>query len=168
MSEQEHQNTPWYRQFWPWFIIALPASVVVAGFVTLYIAIKNDDSLVRDNYYKDGMGINQELAEDKRAIELGIQAKLTIDPLVGEAWVELSEEKQPLPAQLKLFMIHPTTADKDFELPLLHVGNGRYRGDLEMRPSGRWYIHLEGGEPELWRIRNEMIIDEQTTIQLTH
>ena len=25
------ESIPWYRQFWPWFLIALPATVVVAG-----------------------------------------------------------------------------------------------------------------------------------------
>ena len=39
---------PWYRQFWPWFIIALPASAVVASFFTLYLAISNPDQLVVD------------------------------------------------------------------------------------------------------------------------
>lgn len=39
---------PWYKQFWPWFIIALPASVVVASFFTLWLAISNPDHLVVD------------------------------------------------------------------------------------------------------------------------
>ena len=43
------QDKPWYRQFWPWFIIALPASAVVAGLLTLWIAISNPDYLVIDD-----------------------------------------------------------------------------------------------------------------------
>ena len=45
---------PWYKQFWPWFIIALPASVVIASFFTLYLAISNPDHLVvtDDEYYE--------------------------------------------------------------------------------------------------------------------
>jgi hypothetical protein len=39
---------PWYKQFWPWFIIALPASVVVASFFTLWLAVTNPDHLVVD------------------------------------------------------------------------------------------------------------------------
>ena len=31
-------TVPWYQQFWPWFLILLPASVVVAGLTTLVIA----------------------------------------------------------------------------------------------------------------------------------
>jgi hypothetical protein len=43
------QDLPWYRQFWPWFIIALPAAAVIAGFFTLWLAISNPDYLVVDD-----------------------------------------------------------------------------------------------------------------------
>jgi hypothetical protein len=42
------QIEPWYKQFWPWFIIALPASAVIASFFTLWLAISNPDHLVVD------------------------------------------------------------------------------------------------------------------------
>ena len=37
---------PWYRQFWPWFIIALPASAVIASLISLYLAITRPDYMV--------------------------------------------------------------------------------------------------------------------------
>jgi hypothetical protein len=40
------QIEPWYRQFWPWFIIALPASAVIASFFTLWLAISNPVQMV--------------------------------------------------------------------------------------------------------------------------
>lgn len=40
------QNLPWFRQFWPWFIIALPTSAVIASFVSLWLAVSNPDYLV--------------------------------------------------------------------------------------------------------------------------
>lgn len=43
------QEPPWYRQFWPWFIIALPASAVIASFITLWLAISNPVQLVVDD-----------------------------------------------------------------------------------------------------------------------
>jgi len=61
MPMQQQQNkklapgegVPWYKQFWPWFIIALPASAVIASFITLWIAISNPDQLVvDDNEYR--------------------------------------------------------------------------------------------------------------------
>lgn len=56
MNPTQQQNTnplaaehpPWYRQFWPWFIIALPASAVIASFITLWLAISHPDQLVVD------------------------------------------------------------------------------------------------------------------------
>lgn len=38
MAERETDTQPWYRQFWPWFIMLLPATVVVASIVTLMLA----------------------------------------------------------------------------------------------------------------------------------
>lgn len=37
---------PWYRQFWPWFLIALPATSVVFSFATLFIALQDADTVV--------------------------------------------------------------------------------------------------------------------------
>ena len=67
---------PWYKHFWPWFLMALPAAVVVAGLSTAYIANRHADDLVVDDYYKDGLAINVQLAKKQRAAELGLSARL--------------------------------------------------------------------------------------------
>jgi hypothetical protein len=47
------QNLPWYKQFWPWFIIALPASAVIASFISLWLAVSNPETLVvTENEYR--------------------------------------------------------------------------------------------------------------------
>ena len=84
--KQRIDSKPWYRQFWPWFIIALPASVVVAGLITVFIAFRHADTLVNDNYYKDGLAINQTLAQDTRARELGVEATIDFDRVTGEVF----------------------------------------------------------------------------------
>lgn len=38
--------SPWYREFWPWFIIGLLGSCVIACFMTLAIAIYHPEALV--------------------------------------------------------------------------------------------------------------------------
>ena len=46
-------NMPWYSQFWPWFIIALPVSAVIASFISLWLAVSNPDQLVvTDDEYR--------------------------------------------------------------------------------------------------------------------
>ena len=37
---------PWHKQFWPWFIIALPTAAVIASFVSLWLALSHPDQLV--------------------------------------------------------------------------------------------------------------------------
>ncbi len=45
-------NKPWYKQFWPWFLIILPLSVVVASITTFVVFSNNKVSLVAEDYYK--------------------------------------------------------------------------------------------------------------------
>jgi hypothetical protein len=34
---------PWYRQLWPWILIALPASAVLACAVTIWLVLQSPD-----------------------------------------------------------------------------------------------------------------------------
>jgi hypothetical protein len=34
---------PWYKQFWPWILIALPASAVIACAITLWLVLQAPD-----------------------------------------------------------------------------------------------------------------------------
>lgn len=43
-------DKPWYKQFWPWFIISLPAISVIASLTTLWIAISHPDSTVPNDH----------------------------------------------------------------------------------------------------------------------
>ena len=54
-------TAPWWTYGHLWLVIAGPAVVVVAGFVTLYIALRTPDPIVADDYYRQGMEINKTL-----------------------------------------------------------------------------------------------------------
>jgi len=48
------RSLPWYKEPWPWVIIAIPGSAVIMGFITLYLAISNPDHLVvEDEQYQE-------------------------------------------------------------------------------------------------------------------
>ena len=66
-NTQHSPVTPWYRQFWPWFIIALPASAVVASFFTLWLAISRPDYIVVDDdeYQRLKSGLKAQQVEKK-------------------------------------------------------------------------------------------------------
>lgn len=41
---------PWYRQKWPWLVMAPPMAAVVGGIAMLWIAIATNDGLVTTDY----------------------------------------------------------------------------------------------------------------------
>lgn len=159
--------SPWYRQFWPWFLIALPATAVIASIATLIIAMKNPDGLVVDDYYKEGLAINQTLARDRHARFLGLHAEGGIGP-GGQVQLVL-QGKQPQPAQrLRLSLLHPTRADQDqvIGLELSHTSPARFRGEFESVPGvGHWHVLLEP-ESGHWRLTGRMASSGDGRLQL--
>ncbi|MFT3930203.1 MAG: FixH family protein [Spongiibacteraceae bacterium] len=56
---------PWYKQFWPWFLIVLPSAVVIASIVTLNIAFKYADEPVTGDYEKHGLTVLHKSTPEK-------------------------------------------------------------------------------------------------------
>jgi uncharacterized protein len=46
---------PWYRHLWPWLLILPPATAVVGGAITFYLAVSRPDMLVRQDCVQDGV-----------------------------------------------------------------------------------------------------------------
>ena len=46
---------PWWRYGYVWLLISGPAVVVVAGFITLWIAASQPDPVVAEDYYQRGL-----------------------------------------------------------------------------------------------------------------
>jgi len=61
---------PWWRFGHVWLVVAGPAVVVVASFVTLYLAVTRPDPLVTEDYYRKGIEINKTLGNDVNAASL--------------------------------------------------------------------------------------------------
>lgn len=148
---------PWYRQFWPWFLFGLPAVVVVAGLTTWWIAATHSDHLVADDYYKDGLAVNREMAKEAVARQLGIQAEL--ETTAGLIRVRLVGRNTAL--ALQLFLSHPFDANQDQRLRLAQVDEGIYESDWADNPQQRWLWQLEPlavPASEHWRIDGELSI----------
>ena len=66
---------PWWRYGHVWLIISGPLLVVIAGFVTAYIAIRNPDPVIAEDYYRQGLEINQTLKDPARSMAPAHQAR---------------------------------------------------------------------------------------------
>jgi hypothetical protein len=49
----EELKQPWWKLWHMWLIVAGPLAVVIASFITLYLAIVNPDDVVDGYYRKD-------------------------------------------------------------------------------------------------------------------
>jgi len=140
--------TPWYRQRWPWLLMAGPAIVVVAGFATLWLAATTDDGVIADDYYKRGLVINRTLERTERGIALGLAADLAIGA-DGAVRVTLGGNSGVAPAALTLKVAHPTRAGFDRTATLTRGADGTYAGTVEPLGAGRWLVTLE---TDAWRL----------------
>ena len=150
MTGKQATSRPWYKEPWPWLLLAGPAAVVVAGIATAVIALRSDDGLVADDYYRQGLAINRLLERDRRARELDIAA---LARFAGrQVQVQVTGASGPL---LRLRLVHPTRAGADAEAILISAGGGIYTGKWSREPSlagnerGRLVIEDASGG---WRI----------------
>ena len=145
-------HAPWWRQAWPWFLLALPASAVVGGMVTLWFALNGADDLVSDDYYKEGLAIHQALERDAKASQLGLNAELQAQG--GMLSVQVGGQLENLPDRLLLRLIHPTQAGQDLVLTLRAGGRQTFSAPLPAMTAGRRQLQLEPPDRS-WRLIGE-------------
>jgi hypothetical protein len=147
-----HAVRPWYREPWPWILMAGPAATVAASAVTVWLAVSSADGLVADDYYRRGLAINQDIRRDQAVRELGITADA--EARDGVLRVRLIFSRQPPaadPESLLALLAHATRAGYDQRLRLARIAPGLYEGALPALPAGRWRLTLEDPRRE-WRL----------------
>lgn len=157
---------PWYKQFWPWFLIGLLLSSITFSLIYLVISIRYYDGSAGGDYYKRGLAINEQLAKQEHARALGLEAQVLFDSRTGDVVVDLMGESRP--ESLALALIFPTDSDFDRELTLEHVHEGRYLTTLEEPLRYRWYLQLqpETGEQAEWRLTGEISFPNDAPVTL--
>lgn len=143
---------PWYRQFWPWFLIALPGSVVLASAVTVWIALRSPNPLVVDDYSRIARSTELRLERDQAAAALGVSAEIRLVPGASVVEVRLRPETVQ-PESLQLRLSHPLVEARDQIIELMRVPGG-WSGSLGPL-EGRWYLQLYPGDRS-WRLSGEL------------
>lgn len=155
----------WYKEPWPWILMAGPVIVIIAGFITAWLAVASNDGLVTDDYYKQGLTVNQRLQRDHQAGKLGLQA----DIMRSDKGVRLmlaTAAETALPEEIVLKLAHPTRAGYDQSVRMLNEGAGFYSGKLTENISGRWLVSIEDPAGQ-WRIQGDWQADSDKPLRLT-
>ena len=142
----------WYSVPMMWLVVGIPLASVLGGVAMIFLAINNDDGLVDDDYYKDGMEINRVLDRDRKAYELELRAQYQLRP--GSIEVRIFNapdvEMTSVPA---LKLLNATRQGLDQVVQLHKNFGGNYTGPMEPLQAGRWYITLGTAN---WRLTGSL------------
>ncbi len=138
--------------------MAGPAVVVVAGIITAWIAASTHDGLVADDYYKQGLAVNQKLARNDAAAKMQLEARLRLS--AGRIELRIaSRAAAPLPARLRVTLAHPTRGGED-QIIILAGESGTYAGQIAALGPGRWQVVIED-EAATWRLSGSVQLPDQ-------
>ncbi|MDJ0834682.1 MAG: FixH family protein [Gammaproteobacteria bacterium] len=155
MTDQtELEQKPWFKNPMVWLVIFFPSLAVVAGTITIIIALNTEDGLVVDEYYKQGLAINEVIKYDQQAKQMGLSAFVDANSQTGEILLSLSAETRiQFPAEITFKLIHRTRSGLDQTTVLQRKDDSAdYRGYL--RPpiiEGRWTVQVIAEEQ--WRLK---------------
>lgn len=145
---------PWHREPMVWLIAAIPVLTVFAGLTTVAIAYRHSDSVIADDYRKDGLAINREPKRDLAAQRIGIAAELAVAP--GVLTVRLSGAATERPARLVVLFSHATRSDVDQLVTLERQGTDTYTARLGPLERGHWYVEVSPMD-RAWRLTSDFV-----------
>lgn len=74
-SSPQVPAAPWWKFGHVWLVISGPLIVVIAGFITLWIAIKSPDPVIEEDYYRKGIEINQTLQNPEKSFAPALKSR---------------------------------------------------------------------------------------------
>lgn len=147
---------PWYKHKWLWFLLAGPIVVVIASIYTIYQAATTKDSLIVDDYYKEGTTINEVIVKDQEAVKLGLTAQLIVgDDHKIRVFLKQSIG-EPVYSHLDIFFQHSVDEKKDIRIKLLPEGiPGSYVSSAIDISPGKWYMDIADPK-KTWQLSGEI------------
>lgn len=158
-----HEQKPWYKHPHVWLLITFPVLAIMGGMHMLYLAATSTDSLVSDNYYKEGNNINQRLQLEKAAIAKGITGQVILGD--DQQSIRILLNRTDLGA-IKLKLVHPTLDGSDQEITLDKPTGSMYTGQLKQAlQAGNWYLELSDSN-KTWSLRKPWPTQRSESIAL--
>lgn len=126
-------------------------------------AFNSEDSMVIDDYYKEGKGINLNIQKLQQAKVLNIATKVQV--FSDSIEVTFSSGAPENGEAITLDFYHSTQNFKDFAVTLLRDANGIYRAPLTSDVSGKWKLSLHPFD-ESWKIQQVIALPQTNAFDL--
>ena len=145
---------PVSRWIWPGILIAGPASVVVACIITAFFVVQHPDGLVASDYYKQGKAINAQLAQLRRAEELGLSSMKMV---ATDRAVLITFPDSPLRDRIDVVLAHPVDADLDIRATVSPNAAGVYEISLQKKLTERRRVIVTDVPVRSWRVESLLV-----------
>lgn len=147
---------PWFREPWPWLLAGGPFLVVVASLVSAWIAIKSDDGLVSEDYYRQGLAAQETISRSDKVSTLGLLARVRVTADTLRVQLLASTPGFRSPTALRVTLSHPTRAGLDRTQVIQQEGTA-YAGSFRLPAAGHWLILIED-ETKTWRMMGSVVL----------
>ena len=158
----QQDTKPWYKQLWPWILIAIPVVTAIKAVHTIVVMQQHSPDLVVDDYYKAGRAINMQLAKYREAALRNLDAHVLV---AGNRAVVRFAENTVLDGTVHLDFYHPTLAERDFALDAERSGELLYVATLPVTPSGKWQLVVSDASKD-WKLRATLELLASNEIKL--
>ncbi|CCQ12133.1 Putative analog of CcoH, COG3198 [Pseudoalteromonas luteoviolacea B = ATCC 29581] len=156
--------TPWYKNFWPWFLMFFPLVTIVACVLLVFVAVGNGPDLVVDDYYKKGKAINLELTKFDKAKALYLHGDLTVSD--NRAVFTFTKGDHSKVTAIKASFYHRTIKIHDFSTTLLKNADGQFTATLQQFEPGAYTVFLQPMD-ESWKLKENIHLPTENTVSIS-
>lgn len=121
---------PWWKYPLVWFVIALPASMVVIGLWLLSVATQNRDAVVTAHPYETGLKAGDAVRKAQAAASMHLSGQISSQAQT----MTVRLVPAPSDAAVQIHLEHPFSAKGDLDAVMRRTGVGVYEGAFALQP----------------------------------
>ncbi len=134
--------------------IALPLFAIVASVGTAIIALSSGDPPLPGEYHWEGVRLDRDFDESRRAMQLNVNAVLNLRPVAGMCHLTLSIDGAA-PAAVDVALIHVSRPSLDRHMRFMRTADDSlYSAPCAALPSTGWHVELSD-LANTWRFRTD-------------
>ena len=157
-------SPPWYKQFWPWFLLFFPLVTIIACIGLITFAVGNGPDMVVDGYYKKGKAINLELSKFNKAKALYLHGDLDIDQ--ERVVFRFTKGDASKVAALNIGLYHRTIEEKDIRFRLTQNARGEFTALLDSPiPQGAYTVFITPFD-DSWKLKENIQLPLNGTVKV--